>query len=66
MHLLLTEQCSWFMLCLPQFFLQTGYSSDRKSSLEEFTDDNYLLLVKLHVSCPQYFHLQLEIPYVSL
>jgi len=43
MYLLLTEPHSWLMLRLPQF-LQTANSSDRKSSLEEFIDDNYLLL----------------------
>lgn len=40
------EPCSWFMLWLLQFFLQSAYPSVRKkSSLDEFTDDNYLLLV---------------------
>lgn len=45
MYLLLTEPRSWFMLRLPQFFLQTCFSSDRKSSLEEFINYSYLLLV---------------------
>lgn len=41
----LTEPRSWVMLHL-EHFLQTHYSLDRKSSLEECIDDNDLILAR--------------------